>query len=136
MAIRIIVWHIPYPGSPLPAFYMERDYSPGKLRIHAEQASNGGECQVDIRDDGTTIFAERGLRPTAWNQTKLTGTSLKNAVLPKGATLEEHADDFLQGENTISEGSVLTCHEIELNGAKNVTGQLELESADEDEESD
>lgn len=59
MTKRIVVWHIPRPGWPLPSFYMERDYVPEKLRIYAEDAPNGKDFEVDIRDDGTTIFANR-----------------------------------------------------------------------------
>ena len=121
----------------MPAFYMERDYVPEKLRIYAAQAPNGGDCEIDIRDDGTTILSSRGRRPESTTATRLTGTAKTTAVLPKGANLEEDADDFLTTDSTIAAGSVLTCHEIDLNGAKNVTVQLELDSADdEDEETD
>ena len=131
---RIITWHIPYPGYVLPRFYMERDYTPERVRILAEQSPLGGECRIDIRDDGTSIFAERGLRPEGSYVTRLIGTSKKNGVLPKGATLEEAADDFPSSVETIATGSVLTCHEIDLAGASNVTVQLELESADDEDE--
>ena len=131
---RIVTWHIPYPGAPLERFYMERDYTPEKLRILAEQAPSV-DCEVDIRDDGTTIFADRGLRPTSKSASRSTGTTKTTAVLPKGQTLEEAADDFPTNGTTIAAGSVLTCHEIEMGGAGNVTIQLELESLeDEDEE--
>ena len=135
---RIVTWHIPYPGAPLARFYMERDYTPAKLRLLAEQAPSV-DCEVDIRDDGTTIFADRGLRPESKSASRSTGTTKTTAVLPKGANLEEAADDFPSSVATIEEGSVLTCHEIEMGGAANVTIQLELESIgdeDEDEETD
>lgn len=131
--IRIITWHIPYPGFPLPQFYAERDYTPEKVRIMAGNTPSA-ECQIDIRDDGVSIFAERGLRPEGNYVTRLIGTSKKNAVLSRKETLEEDADDFPSSDITIAAGSVLTCHEIDLAGASNITIQLELESADEEDE--
>ena len=59
MARRILIWHIPHPGVPLPAYYMEQDYTPEKVRIHAEKAPNGSEFEADIRDDGVTILGNR-----------------------------------------------------------------------------
>ncbi len=208
MVKRIITWHIPCPGAPLPAFYMERDYTPERVRIYAENAPMGNDCEVDIRDDGATIFENRtspietkntvysrisyntlavstfkvgeiitggtsgakgkvvsdgfgnmaleifhttsfSVGETITGVTSLAtavilsfyrggdsvtysvGAAKTTAVLPKGANLEEHADDF-SASTEIEEGSVLTCHEIEMGGASNVTVQLELESLDEE----
>ncbi len=129
------LWHIPYPGAPLPRFYVKQDITPIKVIIMSEQAP-GTECEVDIRDDGVTIFADRGLRPTSKDASRPIGTSKTTAILPKGETLEEDADDFADGV-TIAAGSVLTCHEIDMGGASNVTVQLEVEGVDdEDDETD
>ena len=56
---RIIWWHIPNPGVPLPAFYMEKDYVPKNVRIYAETAPTIRDLEVEIRNNGTSIFAER-----------------------------------------------------------------------------
>lgn len=127
------LWHIPHPGARLPRYYVKQDIAPVKLIIMAEQAP-GIDCEVDIRDDGVTIFADRGLRPTSKAASRLTGTSKTTAVLPKGATLEEAAEDFVEGV-IIEAGSVLSCHEIDFGGASNITVQLEVEDVeDEDDE--
>lgn len=63
MAKRIVIWHIPESGSALPSFYMEQDYAPRKLRIYAERAPDT-DFEVDIRDDGTTILANRAVTTT------------------------------------------------------------------------
>ncbi len=64
MADRILTWHIPSPGVPLPAFYMERDYIPDKVRIYAEHAPVSGDLEIDIKDDGTSIFANKASSTT------------------------------------------------------------------------
>lgn len=131
---RIITWHIPYPGFPLSQFYVERDYTPEKVRILAENAPGGTESKIDIRDDGVSIFVEKGLHPESKSASRLIGTSIQNTTLPKGATVEEDADDLPESPPAIEAGSVLTCHEIDLAGASNVTVQLELESLDDEDE--
>ena len=209
MPKRILNWHIPYPGAPLPAFYMERDYVPEKVRIYAQDAPSS-DFEVDIRDDGATIFADRATSYKKQNlvysrisyntlatstfrkdeivtgtsgakgyvvtdrlgnmelvlvgtiafvvaETIIGGTSGATAVvlsfyrgglndvfgnypskttvaLTKDTNLEEHAEDFLEDEPQIDEGSILTCHVIEMGGANNVTVQLELRFLTDDEE--
>lgn len=64
MADRILTWHITSPGVSLPAFYMERDYIPDKVRIYAEQAPSSGDFEVDIKDDGTSIFDNKASSTT------------------------------------------------------------------------
>ena len=205
---RIVNWHIPRNGVPLPTFYMERDYLPEKVRIYAQDAPTG-EFEVDIRDDGTSIFANQaashkdtydvdsiigyidlatstfrdkepitggssGAIATALEDSKfgimrvkLTGSTVftvaetitggyslataevttfflghthdrsrddperKSVILPKGENLEERAEDFPEDLPTIKEGSLLTCHVIQMGSANNVTVQLELSSVGE-----
>lgn len=55
---RIVNWHIPCNGASLPAFYIEQDYTPSKVRIYAEDAPTG-EFEVEIRDDGSSIFVDQ-----------------------------------------------------------------------------
>lgn len=204
-----IIWHIPEPGAPLPYFYASQDYVPEKVRLMAGIAPSS-DCEIDIRDDGVSIFANRisviEKRSTVYSEigyNNLSGTftvgefitggtssargiiisnkrgnieltlvgeisfsvnetitgassgatatvlsfyrggnpvtytapTAKNgAILSAGETLEENAEDFPSSVPTIEAGSILTCHEIDLKGAKNVTVQLEMESTDDDEE--
>jgi hypothetical protein len=58
------------------------------------------------------------------------------AILPAGANLDTMAEDFANEGATIAEGSIVTCHKVESNGANDITVQLELESLDSDEEVD
>ncbi len=60
MANRIVSWHIPNPGASLPRYYMDRDYTPEKVRIMAETAPVT-EFDADIRNDGTSILENRAL---------------------------------------------------------------------------
>jgi len=111
--IRILNWHF-NGNDDAQAFIAERDYQPGSVRIYAVNAPSNGDCKIDIRDDGTTIFADY-------------------AKLPAGDNTELDAEDY-SGEQVISQGSVITCHVIETNGAGVISVQLELESADEEDE--
>ncbi len=54
---RIVVWH--FGSEEQPAYYAERDLTPAHLRIHAVNAPTGGDLEIDIRDDGVSIFANQ-----------------------------------------------------------------------------
>ena len=117
---RFLVWHIPHglarggDDSQGPVFYADHDYDPGAFRLYAQRAPDGGDMTVDVRDDGVSIF---------------TGNY---AVLNKGGNLEEHAEDYPSAQPFIAEGSTLSFHIIKKAGAEGITGQLEVESADDD----
>ncbi len=202
MADRILTWHIIDPTTPLPSYYIERDYIPDAVRIYATSSPGGGDFEVDIRDDGTTIFVNRtptlvarqedvsrvGYNTLAVStfqvgeyitgasaealvlkddgsgnlecrmasaagftdgETITGGTSLATAVvissyygaihrvpstgaarttaeLHEGDNLEEHAENYPEPLGEIAEGSIVTCHVMEMASAQDVTVQLEL----------
>jgi hypothetical protein len=206
--IRILNWH--FGSEEQPAYYMERDYAPLHVRIYAGIPPDGDGLKIDIRDDGTSIFANRITSPTVTtvvrpeiqyssqsgaftvNETITGGTSgatanvvsdtlgrlvITNisatnfsvdetitggtsgstanvdsfvresetytvtardaenvAFLGAGDNLDTIAEDYVNEDATIEEGSMVTCHKIESNGASDITVQLELESLDSDEE--
>lgn len=120
---RILVWNLTSlrdgDEGQGPAYYAEHSYTPDACRLYARNPPNGGDLKVDIRDDGVSIF---------------TGNY---AVLNDGGNLEEHAEDYPVAHPAIEEGSVVTFHVIETNGAADITCQLELESiSDEEDESE
>ena len=116
---RILVWSVFQPhGHQVaqgPAYYAEHDYEPDACRLYARIAPSGGDLKVDIRADGVSIFTSN------------------YAALNKGGNLEEHAEDYPTPAPLIAEGSVVTFHIIELNGAVEVTCQLEMDSLDDEE---
>ena len=116
---RILVWSVfqphGYQTAQGPAYYAEHDYEPDACRLYAQIAPSGGNLKVDIRADGTSIF------------------TTNYAALNKGGNLEEHAEDYPTPAPLIAEGSVVTFHIIALNGAAELTCQLEMESLDEEE---
>jgi len=59
---RILVWH--FGSSEQPAYYMERDYTPTAVRLYARIVASGGDLEVDIRDDGASIFANQSSEVT------------------------------------------------------------------------
>lgn len=107
MAERIVNWHIN--GKPdNMAYYMEQDYAPHAVRIHAQTPAKGNSLKIDIKADGVSIL---------------------------GTYAELHEDETLlvdatEGEfnDCIEEGEILTCEVVESNGANNVTVQLELDA--------
>uniref|UniRef100_A0A6M3XV57 Uncharacterized protein n=1 Tax=viral metagenome TaxID=1070528 RepID=A0A6M3XV57_9ZZZZ len=53
MADRILVWS---PSTHDAVFYLDEDYSPDALRIHAKDAPTLGDLVVDILDDGVSVM--------------------------------------------------------------------------------
>jgi hypothetical protein len=111
---RILVWYVDTlvddQYSLGPVFYMDRDYRPRVIRVHAKRAP-GMDMSFDIRVDGTSIM----------------GGDLP--VLGKGDTLEDVAQDFVVPEDTstIAKDSIVTFHLVS-GGTSGITVQLELES--------
>ena len=97
-------------------FYADRDYSPAAFRLYARLAPASGDLTVDIRDDGVTIFAGN------------------YATLNKSVNLEEQAEDYADIHPVIEDGSVISFHIIDKAGAEGITGQLELESLDDEDD--
>lgn len=64
---RILNWH--FGGPDQPSFYIERDYTPSHLRIYSPVAPSGGDLEIDIRDDGVSIFADRTVPVTSYVKT-------------------------------------------------------------------
>ncbi len=208
--IRILNWY--FGNGEQPAYYIERDYTPLHVRIYAGVPAQGDGLKIDIRANGTSIFANRASPLTritvdvseiqyssqsgafAVSETITGGTSSATAtvvtdtlgrlvitnlsapnftvdetisggtsgstatvdsfvrgttystvtprdaenvaVLGAGDNLDAIAEDYASEDTTITEGSMVTCHKIESNGANDITVQLELESLDSDEELD
>lgn len=111
------------------AYYMEADYSPVAVRIEAEKAPSDGELEVDIYDDGVSIFTNTAAvfsaAPTTKGPTLTSNPSKTTVSLTVGQTHEELVANFKSGN--IAEGSWITCKIFENRGASNITVQLELE---------
>lgn len=130
MADRILIWHTEGKGDEPrigPAYYLETDYEPLKVRIHAEVAPSDEDAEFDIRADGVSIFANQTPTPNAPAGRQTYITSNTGAVLAKGDTTEVDAEDFKEGL-TLEEGSWLTCVPIRGGKGKNFTISLELDS--------
>lgn len=110
--MRILNWH--FTGNPtMQSFYADQDYSPEEVRLFSDFAPGGGVTQVDIRDDGVSIFSDYA---------KLSGEQ----------TLEELAGNFPDSTGVIEKGSIISCHIIDTGGASNLNIQLELEELETD----
>lgn len=112
------------------AYYIDEDSKPVAVRIYAEDAPLG-DMEVDIFDDGTSIFTDNASYSFNLTTGVTSGTANTKVLLVKGENGEEFAENFAEG-TVIEEGSWVWCVLEKANGAKNVTVQLELESMSED----
>ncbi len=124
MSFRILTWHIPSivgDGTGQGAvYYLDKDYEPVAVRIYARTAPNGGDLQIDIKDDGVSIFENYGL-------------------LTRGNKSTDWGEDFdLNSEKMLmAQGSWITLDIPESGGAGDISVSLELISlADTDEVSE
>ena len=131
---RVLTWHFPRGVRESPAYYMETDYQPLAVRIYAEGPPSGGDLQVDIFDDGASIFANHaGTLPYPGTAAPFYPQGPNTwASLLKGETEELDAEDF--GSQEIEVGSKVTCSLGDTGGAQNITVHLELSKADEPDE--
>lgn len=134
--VRILTWHEKdVVGSSRigPTYYMEKAYQPVAVRLHAEKSSPDGNLEVDIFDDGVSIFSNRSAShlssSTTVGPTVTYDTPVTTISLSKDQNEEELAERFT-GDN-IDEGSWVHCEVVNLRGGKNVSVHLELESLDE-----
>jgi len=133
MADRILTWHSDEAKGANArigaTFYIESDYMPTAVRIHAEKAPVNGDAQIDIQDeDGVSIFANRTPTPVDYSGRESILTSTTSAVLVKGENYEEDAEDFKQNDLMLEEGSWVSCYLLDDAGGKNFTVSLELEN--------
>ena len=143
MADRILTWHEPdlngNHGRIGPTYYIESDYEPVAVRIQAVVAPDGGELEIDILDDGVSIFENRTSRLT--NPTDVIGKTIDFgtpstiAVLSKGENTEVDAETFIT-DLTIESGSWVYCEIVNQGDCRNVTVHLELAKLSDPEESD
>lgn len=112
-----------------PTYYIEANYTPVVVRIHAEVAPSR-DAKVDIYDDDVTIFNNRtplDINPsTGRNQS---GAAVTAQVLCAGQNKEELAGDF--ATDLIEEGSWVHCNIVDSGGGKNFSVHLELQSLEE-----
>tara|TARA_Y100000310_G_scaffold269077_1_gene282026 strand:+ start:803 stop:1171 length:369 start_codon:yes stop_codon:yes gene_type:complete len=96
-----------------PVYIMDRDYQPRVVRVHAKRVPDATHLELDIKDDGASIFS--------------------NTVrLAKNSNAEDVAEDFKPSATTIKRYSAVSL-DLTPNGAHGVTVTLEL-VAEEDEE--
>lgn len=113
----------------LPTYYIEADYTPVAVRIHAEDAPTS-DAEVDIFDDGVSIFNSRAsnlINPSSGVRTIVQNTTA--VVLPAGSKSEENAEDF--SNTLIEEGSWVHCSLVNAGGGFDFSVHLEISSSDE-----
>ncbi len=65
-------------------YYLDVDYEPVAVRIHAETAPDLGDAQFDIRADGVSIFANQTPEPVSTVGRIVVTVSTAYASIPKG----------------------------------------------------
>lgn len=112
MSDRILTWYIENPkldgSSEGMVYLLEQSYAlPGKVRIFTRTAPNGGDLQIDIKDDGVSIFSQL---PT----------------IPKGQSEDVDWDDFDDDQSLMKQYSTVTLEIPQSGGAKGISVSLEL----------
>ncbi len=119
MADRILTWYVEAIVSDGtgqgPVYCLEDDYTPVALRLYATIAPDTADLQVDIKDDGTSIFTHL---PT----------------LQKGQNGQDWWEDF-STDITMEKYSWISL-DVSSGGAKRITVQLELNKVLSDDEPD
>ncbi|KKN30809.1 hypothetical protein LCGC14_0830170 [marine sediment metagenome] len=112
MADRILTWYIENPkntGSEGATYCLDRSYSlPGMVRVYAGDAPGSAELQVDIKDDGVSIF-----------------TNLPS--LQKGENELDWWEDFNDDLSIMAQYSWVSLEIPQFGGAKRITVVLELQ---------
>ncbi len=110
-ADRILSWYIENPkntGSEGMTYALDRSYAlPGIVRIHAGIVPENDDLEIDIKDDGSSIF-----------------TNLP--ALDKGESSTEE-DDFNIGLSLMEQFSLVTLEIPQSGGAKQISVTLELQ---------
>jgi hypothetical protein len=143
MADRILTFHsnpIGGDGDRIGAtFYMEADYDPIAVRIHAEGAPDYSNARIDIFDDDVSIFTNQAASCIQSKSTKgptvISDTEDTSISLMQGDNTDEIAER-LNGDS-IDEGSWVYCKLVTSGGGrcKNLSVHLELAKISEDDES-
>lgn len=131
MADRILLWHIRSHDdlSSLPRFFMDADYEKVALRVYADTAPVTDDLAVDIQADGVSIFNNLPTNTFTTLGHRIT-IPTTTPILNKGENEETEIQD-LNGE-LIPNSSWVTLVLSELQGAKGITIQLELNRIDQE----
>ena len=121
MADRILNWYIEEPrgdGEPEGvAYLLDKGYSlPAKVIINTDKAPNGGNLQIDIKDDGVSLFSTL---PT---------------LIQNVEKLDDNWDDFDDSLTLIDQFSWVRLTIPQTGGAKRISVSLELNEHHEEEE--
>lgn len=105
MADKVLTWHIPVViGEGVrqgPTHYVDGDYTPTRLIIHAENAPINGNLEIDILDDGVSILEDR-------SSTYVTPTYANASLEYNGLTLAFSEQEVVTGGTSGATGYVLT----------------------------
>lgn len=111
---RTLTWHASQltakPESYGPVYYLYRDYAPIAVRIYTRVPPGDEDLSVDIKDDGASILNSY-------------------ATVFRGENTESDSEDF--SSEFLGEGSLVSCEIVAVNGANDITVELELEPLDE-----
>lgn len=125
-----LTWHFPGRGQrEAPAYYLADGFELVAVRIRAEQAPIQVDFEVDILEEGVSIFADSDVAFQSMGTTPYHKDSTSTYVkLVKGDSIELDAENFRKDE--IGPGWV-TCVIGSDGGASNVTVQLDIEAPEE-----
>ncbi len=134
--MRILTWEVKgvasqdYLG---PRYYMDADYKPLAIRIHAGKAPTDDDAEFDILVDNSTILEDRTVDPGRRTDRAYTYTATTTVVLSKGDNYEIDAEDF-SPDAVIEQGSWVWCKPIKDGAGRDFSIHLVLEELSESDE--
>lgn len=121
---RFLTWHFP-PGQRVAAsYYLEQDYEPTAVRIHAGIPPAGEDIEFDIQVGGQSLFSNHAGQFVGGFMGLVVEPINTWAYLHSGDSFDLDQDDFGLGD--LPAGSWVTCV-LGKTGGANITVQLELE---------
>jgi len=139
MANRILTWsfnRFPEGGVLSPAHYIETDYAPVAVRIHADSMPKVTDAKFNIFNDGVSIFRDTTEVVNSHDiNYQMRHVPTTDIELVAGDASDLMAEDFRDGL-VFEAGSWVTCKVTSDGGARNVSINLELQPVSDSEEED
>jgi len=128
--MRYLTWYVETPSENKtregPTFILDKDYDLKAVRMYATRAPDGDDLEVDILDDGSTIFGSTTTNTDGYVGTVSYTAKANRPILIPGEHDEDEFDAFRQ-QDYMEEGSQVYLQFVSTGGAKGVTVTLEIE---------
>jgi len=128
--MRYLTWYIETPNENKaregPTFILDKDYDIKALRMYSTIAPDGDDLEIDILDDGSTIFGSTTTTTDGYVADVSYTARADRPMLQPGEHDEVEFEGF-RDDDYMEEGSEVYLQFVSTGGAKGVTVILEIE---------